>query len=270
MSKGKAISDVVGHIRNKIEDESLYGASFKAAAGESGEISILTFNMSNELVSSDVLYKANRRTSDGTSSKRLAVAREVCAFFNEFRKFKDEWIVSGKRHKVSSGEQSERDSWSTPDWLFGYFEKLVGGFTLDAAASEDNAKCAEFITAEQDGRNTELWGEHKNIWINPPFSGVQPWLEAAFSVAHDSDRTVCVVVPDDISTAWFQYAATHAAEMYGLISDGKSTGRVGFVSKKTGKVVQGNNKGTFVFVFRKRKRQLVTRWISRAEIESSI
>lgn len=268
MIKSKVISDVINHINNAIAAYSLHSASFKAKIGTNGEIRILTFNQSKELVSNDVLYKASKRITDFESSKRVDTAREVCSFFNEFGKFKKEWLVSGSRHKGSAGEQSDRDSWATPEWLFGYFDKLVGGFTLDAAASADNAKCAAFITEEQDGRNTELWGEHKNIWINPPFSGVKPWLEAAFVMAHDSDRTVCVVVPDDISTSWFQYAVTHAAEMYGLISDGKSTGRVGFVNKKTGKAVKGNNKGTFVFIFRKRKRQLVTRWVSRADIES--
>lgn len=41
-------------------------------------------------------------------------------------------------------------------------------FTLDVAASADNAKCARFFDEEMDGLSRSWAGE--TVWCNPPFS----------------------------------------------------------------------------------------------------
>lgn len=270
-------STVIAKVIDALEEDFAGGVFTKFQCGldlNAHTILVMKKSADDRLVSVTEIFKFNQNQYKDLDAlyaearKRNTIAREIFAYFNEFGSLKPEWLATGNRHKGSAATQSERDSWATPDWLFRFFDKHYGPFTLDAAASADNAKCAEFLTREQDGRNTALWQGHSAVWINPPFSGVQEWLESAFNYAHASENTVCVVVPDDISTGWFQYAATHAAEMYGLISGEGRTGRVGFINSKTGKPVTGNNKGTFVFVFRKRKRQLVTRWYSRFDMEN--
>ena len=51
---------------------------------------------------------------------------------------------------------SKTDQWATPQ---DFFDKLNDEFhfTLDAAASPDNAKCANYFTEEQDGL-VQSWG----------------------------------------------------------------------------------------------------------------
>ena len=51
---------------------------------------------------------------------------------------------------------SKEEKWATPQ---DFFDKLNDEFhfTLDAAASPDNAKCANYFTEEQDGL-TQSWG----------------------------------------------------------------------------------------------------------------
>ena len=51
---------------------------------------------------------------------------------------------------------SKEEKWATPQ---DFFDKLNDEFhfTLDAAASPDNAKCANYFTEEQDGL-AQSWG----------------------------------------------------------------------------------------------------------------
>ena len=51
---------------------------------------------------------------------------------------------------------SKEEKWATPQ---DFFDKLNNEFhfTLDAAASPDNAKCANYFTEEQDGL-AQSWG----------------------------------------------------------------------------------------------------------------
>ena len=51
---------------------------------------------------------------------------------------------------------SKEEKWATPQ---DFFDKLNDefNFTLDAAASPDNAKCANYFTEEQDGL-VQSWG----------------------------------------------------------------------------------------------------------------
>jgi phage N-6-adenine-methyltransferase len=52
------------------------------------------------------------------------------------------------------------------------------GFTLDAAASPENAKLPRFFTAEQDGLRWSWAGER--VYCNPPYSDIRPWVEKAW------------------------------------------------------------------------------------------
>ena len=69
---------------------------------------------------------------------------------------------------------SATDEWSTPQ---DFYNALHGEFqfTLDVAASHENAKCYEYFTASDDAlsRNWHLWGLERGeprCWMNPPYS----------------------------------------------------------------------------------------------------
>lgn len=46
---------------------------------------------------------------------------------------------------------SQTVEWATPRQFFNDMEDRLGPFDLDVCATPQNAKCAEFFTAEQDG-----------------------------------------------------------------------------------------------------------------------
>ena len=61
-----------------------------------------------------------------------------------------------------------------------FFDRLsyrFGGFTLDVAASEHNAKCFNYYDQEQDGLLSVWYGR---IWCNPPYSDCGAWVEKAW------------------------------------------------------------------------------------------
>lgn len=88
----------------------------------------------------------------------------------------------------------EPDSeYSTPDWLFEILDNEFH-FTLDAAASTENAKCNRYFTSDDDGLS-QSWGEH-TVWCNPPFHNklIGDWVIKAFE-ASQNGATVVLLIP---------------------------------------------------------------------------
>jgi len=99
---------------------------------------------------------------------------------------------------------SATGEWATPQ---DYFDRVNAefGFELDAAATRENTKCKDYLSAtEVDALNTEWtkWG-HKSIWCNPPYGrGLGKWFEQARAAQRDG-ATVVLLVPARTDTKWF-------------------------------------------------------------------
>lgn len=52
-------------------------------------------------------------------------------------------------------------------------------FTIDVAVSAENAKCARFVTAAENGLAVSWSGER--VWCNPPYSNIGAWVEKAWA-----------------------------------------------------------------------------------------
>lgn len=95
------------------------------------------------------------------------------------------------------------DEWSTPRWLFDFYD-LRHDFTLDAAASEENHKVTRFFTREENALLQSWKGER--VWCNPPYSDPAPWVDKAIEsigFADEADTTIVMLLPSDSSTRWF-------------------------------------------------------------------
>lgn len=96
---------------------------------------------------------------------------------------------------------SKEEKWETPQ---DFFDKLNDEFhfTLDAAASPDNAKCANYFTEEQDGL-AQSWGGH-TVWCNPPYcrkTGL--WVKKAYEEHQRTGCTVVMLLPSRTDVRWF-------------------------------------------------------------------
>jgi site-specific DNA-methyltransferase (adenine-specific) len=92
---------------------------------------------------------------------------------------------------------SQRDDWETPQELF---EKLEAEFrfTLDAAASAENAKCERYFTKEDNGLEQSWDGER--VWCNPPYGRkVGEWVKKAA----ESKAVTVMLLFARTDTTWF-------------------------------------------------------------------
>jgi len=150
-----------------------------------------------------------------------------------------------QREKINTENKSNtpvaiRDLWQTPKELFNTLNKEFD-FTGDVAASYDNALVDNFITEDLDALGDHRWFSRN--WCNPPYSNITPWVEKAID-QHKQGKTTVMLVPADTSAKWFKLAYGSCNEIRFI------SGRISFINADTQKPVNGNNKGSVIFIWR--------------------
>lgn len=186
--------------------------------------------------------------------------------------------VTGNRYNGSNTPDIVRDLWPTPSELVAWMESEYGDYDIDAAASKENAVCEKFYSKETNCLK-RWWGSNKHIWLNPPYSNITPFVKKAIEQMEHNNQ-IDILLPCDTSTGWFYEAQQRAAEIIWITGevyqeDGTEysrTGRLAFTSALTGKPVQGNNKGSVIFIMRELKEgeQQKTRYVKISDICPSV
>jgi len=118
---------------------------------------------------------------------------------------------------------SDRGDWETPQDFFDALDAEFG-FTLDAAASPLNAKCARYWT-EKDDALVQRW--EGVVWCNPPYGRVVgDFVKKGFEEAQKG-ATVVMLLPARTDTRWWHDWVMKAAEIR-LVK-----GRLRFVGAKS-------------------------------------
>ncbi len=119
------------------------------------------------------------------------------------------------------------DEFGTPDYLFAKLNEEYL-FTLDAAASESNAKCKTYYTKETNGL-LQSWFSHR-VWCNPPYS--RGMKEAFARKAYEETERACplavLLLPTCTDQSWFHELVTFPRVLVYPIQ-----GRVRFVGGET-------------------------------------
>lgn len=77
------------------------------------------------------------------------------------------------------------------------------GFTIDVAASKENAKLPRYYTLEDDGLSQSWRGER--VWCNPPYSDLGSWVRKAWVAMGDFCEVVVMIVPANrTEQTWWQ------------------------------------------------------------------
>lgn len=76
------------------------------------------------------------------------------------------------------GARPEIDDRATTPEVFDPLNERFG-FTIDVAASAENAKCERFYTVGDDGLAKPWAGER--VWCNPPHSNLEAWVTKAWA-----------------------------------------------------------------------------------------
>jgi phage N-6-adenine-methyltransferase len=102
------------------------------------------------------------------------------------------------------------DEWGTPDDLYAALDAEFS-FTLDAAATHDNAKCPTYYTREDDAllqswvRTPSHRPTRPAIFLNPPYSQLRLFMAKAREEVSLGCLVVCLV-PSRTDTRWWHDA----------------------------------------------------------------
>ena len=96
---------------------------------------------------------------------------------------------------------SKTDMWATPQ---EFYDKLNDefNFTLDPCATEDNAKCDNFFTADDDGLKQDWSGNI--VFYNPPYGrAIKDWVKKSYEESLKTNTTVVMLIPSRTDTIYF-------------------------------------------------------------------
>ena len=94
------------------------------------------------------------------------------------------------------------DDRRTPRDLFDGINESAH-FSLDVAASAENAMCRKYFTREQDGLK-QSWAD-EFVWCNPPYSDIEPWLAKAWYEIRNECHLVVMLLPANrCEQGWWQ------------------------------------------------------------------
>jgi phage N-6-adenine-methyltransferase len=108
------------------------------------------------------------------------------------------------RTHPQQGPNEKVDDRETTPQVFAELDARLGPFTLDVAASDDNAKCPSYYTKSVDGL-VQPW--EGIVWCNPPYSSIRPWVEKAWKEFADGtppDRIVMLLPANRTEQGWWQ------------------------------------------------------------------
>lgn len=152
-----------------------------------------------------------------------------------------------RKIKQRKRDNSLRDLWRTPDWLFSAIQRYLGvTFDVDVACNKDNAKLPNFIGVERDALKSE-WGQPVQLPSSIHPTPKSPRIDAAIREQARGVTTV-MLIPQSLDTKWYERATECANETIIL-----SGGRVAFVEPDVnlGQVeVNINPGGSMLVVFR--------------------
>jgi site-specific DNA-methyltransferase (adenine-specific) len=108
---------------------------------------------------------------------------------------------------------SETSEWTTPRDLFDHLNSIYH-FTLDPAATKENALCEKFYDEVVDGLSYSWQGEV--VFVNPPYGRKfnKKWAQ---KIAEEGRHTTVVaLVASRTGSKWFQDNIVYADKLYFL------------------------------------------------------
>ena len=92
---------------------------------------------------------------------------------------------------------------STPSDFFSALENRFGKMKVDLAADSFNAKCNIFISKYLDSLDCDWWRHKGNLWLNPPFRHIEPWVKKAYT-ERTVENQIFVLIPSSLCTNWYR------------------------------------------------------------------
>lgn len=117
-----------------------------------------------------------------------------------------------QKYWTETQASSKKDDWETPQELFDELNKKHN-FTLDAAATDKNAKLPNYYTIEDDAL-TQKW--EGRVFVNPPYGReIKHWVKKAYeeSLKQHNEKVVMLIPSRTDTIYWHDYIFGKAKEI---------------------------------------------------------
>lgn len=106
---------------------------------------------------------------------------------------------------------SAKDDWETPQDFFDSLDQEFH-FSLDAAASDSNAKCPIYFTKRENAL-LKNWGGY-SVFCNPPYGReIGAFVKKAYEESKKPNTSVVMLLPARTDTRWFHEYILGKAEI---------------------------------------------------------
>jgi len=117
--------------------------------------------------------------------------------------------MKGQDVLMSSGDDEGSSDWETPQAFFDILDEKLGPFTLDAAATAKNTKCARYYSSRHNALE-QPWkvyglGQASGVtFCNPPYGkGLGKWIEHGYRESVKHKQRVVMLLPARTDTIWY-------------------------------------------------------------------
>ena len=108
---------------------------------------------------------------------------------------------------------SKKMDWCTPIDFFNELNKEFN-FVLDAAATDETAKCKDYFTPETDGLKQSWKRIDGAVFCNPPYGReIGKWVKKAYEESTKHDTTIVLLIPARTDTTYFHNYIYKRAEI---------------------------------------------------------
>ena len=108
---------------------------------------------------------------------------------------------------------SKKMDWCTPIDFFNELNKEFN-FVLDAAATDETAKCKDYFTPETDGLKQSWKRTDGAVFCNPPYGReIGKWVKKAYEESTKHDTTIVLLIPARTDTTYFHNYIYKCAEI---------------------------------------------------------
>jgi phage N-6-adenine-methyltransferase len=119
-------------------------------------------------------------------------------------------------NRLRQDRTSSEVDYRTPPEIFEGLNSRFGPYTLDVAASSENSLCFHYYDKAKNALG-EVW--YGNVWCNPPYNKIQPWVEHGLNQIQGYARSITFLVPASTCTQWFK-----------MLWESKYTARIIFIT----------------------------------------
>lgn len=142
--------------------------------------------------------------------------------------------VRSRNHPQQVAKRKPNDEVDDRATPWDEYTKLVsayGPFSIDVAAASHNTKCVRYYDRDTDGLS-QPWGD-EDVWCNPPYSNIEPWLVKAWDEwgSADPPHSITMLLPNNrAEQGWWQRHVEPLRERDGF-SVAFLPGRMRFIKK---------------------------------------